>query len=109
MGSLSWITWSSRNESLNIFLCGWCAPSFGAAAGIRTRVPGSFHIVMGSRCHRPGCPSTLTVGASTLDHGRCHGSTGPLFLSVFFHIRLNGSRGSARFNYSQSDMLAESL
>ena len=31
----------------------------GAAAGIRTRVPGCFLIGMGSRCHRPGCPPYL--------------------------------------------------
>src|SRR5882762_8030236 len=31
----------------------------GAAAGIRTRVPGCFLVGMGSRCHRPGCPPYL--------------------------------------------------
>src|SRR5207249_7678819 len=31
----------------------------GAAAGIRTRVPGCLLIRMGSRCHRPGCPPAL--------------------------------------------------
>ena len=60
---------------------------YGAAAGIRTRVPGSFHIVMGSRCHRPDCPSTLAGKASTLDHGRCYGRLGTLFLSVFANNR----------------------
>src|SRR5712692_5063601 len=31
----------------------------GAAAGIRTRVPGCFLDGMGSRCHRPGYPPYL--------------------------------------------------
>ena len=46
----------------------------GAAAGIRTRVPGCLLIRMGSRCHRPGCPPALleveSLGWLALDHGR---------------------------------------
>ncbi len=52
-------TYSKKHRHRKPPKTGFKFPEDGAAAGIRTRVPGYLLNWMGSRCHRPGCPPAL--------------------------------------------------